>query len=195
MNHPLVPAGEGHTELTGDDTAGLIPSHIATRADLNEAEQMNIALALLRRPPGTADLLDDRYLRDLHRAMFGDVWKWAGRYRTVETNIGVEPSAIPTAVRLLVADVREWVASHVYDEDQLAVRFHHRLVSIHPFRNGNGRHGRVAADYLVRSLGRPSFGWGAGLGLTTDDLRAAYRTALRAADCGRYGELVDFARA
>ncbi len=194
MNGLLLPLGDGHTELTEDDRVGLIPSHITTRGDLIGAEQRNIAFALLRRPPALATLLDDRYLRGLHRNMFGLVWEWAGRYRRRETNIGIDSRQIPVSVRTLVDDTIAWVDNETYEPDELAVRFHHRLVAIHPFPNGNGRHGRIAAEYLVTALGRPRFGWGIGLDISTEDLRAAYRHALQRADAGDIEELLAFAR-
>ncbi len=126
--------------------------------------------------------------------MFGEVWEWAGRYRRHETNIGIDPREISVAVRMLVDDAITWVESETYQPDELAVRFHHRLVAIHPFPNGNGRHGRVAADYVVMALGWPRFGWGIGLDVNTVDLRAAYRHALQRADAGEIEELVAFAR-
>ena len=193
MIGPLVPPGDGHTELSEEDRLGLIPTYIATRGELFDAEQRNIAQALLRRPPSVATLLDDAYLRHLHEAMFDRVWEWAGRYRLRETNIGLAPDGIPSAVRTLVDDAVAWVDYSTYEPDELAIRFHHRLVSVHPFPNGNGRHGRIAADYLVVSLGREPFGWGVGLGLDTDELRAAYRHGLRRADEGEILELVAFA--
>ncbi len=194
MNGLLLPLGDGHTELTEDDRVGLIPSYITTRGDLFVAEQRNIAFALLRRPPSLATLLDDRYLRDLHRNMFGHVWEWAGRYRRRETNIGIDPRQIPASVRTLVDDAIAWVDNETYEPDELAVRFHHRLVVTHPFPNGNGRHGRIAAEYLVMALGRPRFGWGIGLDVNTEDLRAAYRHALQRADAGQIRDLLAFAR-
>ena len=194
MSDPLLPLGDGHTELSEDDRVGLIPTYITTRGDLFAAEQRNIAFALLRRPPSLAMLLDDRYLRDLHRNMFGQVWEWAGRYRRRETNIGIDPRQIAASVRLLVDDANAWVENGTYAPDELAVRFHHRLVAIHPFPNGNGRHGRIAADYLVTSFGRPRFGWGANLDASTEELRSAYRRALQQADEGDMSELLVFAR-
>lgn len=192
---PLLPVGDGHTALSEDDRRGLIPTHIATRGDLYEAEESNIATALLgRRAPSVVQLLDDHYLRGMHRAMFGDTWRWAGTYRTSETNIGIPSHRIAEAVRSLVQDARAWVAFGTYPPDEIAVRFHHRLVQIHPFPNGNGRHSRVAADYLVQALGGRPFSWGAGLDAGTDDLRARYRHALVRADAGEIEELVDFAR-
>ena len=194
MSDPLLPLGDGHTELSEDDRVGLIPTYITTRGDLFAAEQRNIAFALLRRPPSLVTLLDDRYLRDLHRNMFGQVWEWAGRYRRRETNIGIDPRQIAASVRLLVDDANAWVENGTYAPDELAVRFHHRLVAIHPFPNGNGRHGRIAADYLVTSFGRPRFGWGANLDASTEELRSAYRRALQQADEGDMSELLVFAR-
>ena len=194
MTDPLLPTGDGHTELTEDDRVGLIPSHITTRGDLFAAEQLNIARALLRRPPPIGKLLDDGYLRNLHRDMFREVWDWAGRYRRRETNIGIDPREISVSVRMLVDDAITWVQNETYEPDELAVRFHHRLVAIHPFPNGNGRHSRIAADYLVTALGRPRFGWGVGLDLNTEDLRATYHQALQRADAGEIGELMAFAR-
>lgn len=194
MTDGLVPEGDGHTPLDPDDLAGLIPTWIATRGDLNEAETRNIAKAQRRRPPTIDQLLDDLYLRELHVAMFGEVWRWAGAYRRTETTIGIDPAEIAVAVRQLVEDVRVWIAADGYPADEAAARFHHRLVAIHPFPNGNGRHGRAAADYCARGLGHPPFTWGSGLGLSTTDLRRAYRDALVAADKGDDNPLLAFVR-
>lgn len=194
MTDPLVPVGDGHTELPEEDRLGLIPTYIATGGELFDAEQRNIGQALLRRSPTLAKLLDEMYLRNLHQAMFDEVWEWAGRYRALETNIGIEPSGIPTAMRKLVDDAQAWVDYSTYDLDEIAVRFHHRLVAIHPFPNDNGRHGRIAADYLIRSLGRKPFSWGANLALDTNQLRAAYRQSLQEADNNKIAGLLAFAR-
>lgn len=194
MTDALSPTGDGHTVLSEEDREGLIPSHIVTRGDLFDAELRNNAEALLRRPPGLPRLLDDKYLRDLHRQMFGEVWQWAGEYRSHETNIGFEPFQISTAVVDLVKDATTWIDMETHVADEIAVRFHHRLVAIHPFRNGNGRHGRFAADYLIGALGDHSFTWGRFLDLDTPALRAAYITALRRADEGDLDQLLDFAR-
>ena len=195
MSDPLLPIGDGHTELTEDDRDGLISSYVITRGDLFAAEQRTIARALLRRPPPVRSLLDDSHLRRRHREMFGEVWQWAGHYRRLETNIGIDPMQIPVSVRTLVDDAIAWVENETYTPDELAVRFYHGLVAIHPFPNGNGRHSRIAADYLVMAFGQPRFGWGIGLDINTEDLRATYRHALRRADAGVIVEaLLAFAR-
>lgn len=190
----LLPIGDGHTELSPEDHEGLIPSYIATRGELFDAEQRNISQALLRHPPRTEELLEDKYLRDLHRAMFGQVWNWAGQYRQRETNIGIDPTHIAVAVRSLIDDATWWIDVGTFSVDETAVRFHHRLVAIHPFRNGNGHHGRVAADYLAQASGAEPFSWGRYLDDSTADLRKTYLSALQAADNGEINPLLTFAR-
>lgn len=191
---PSAPVGDGHTVLGEDERAGLIPSHVATHGDLYEIEQRNIVQALLRRSPTVDELLDDRYLRGLHEAMLGDVWSWAGAYRTRTTNLGISFELIPGAVRSLVLDALAWVENDSYPIDEIGVQFHHRLVAIHPFPNGNGRHGRIGADYLVAGLGSERFSWGAESVTSTEELRSRYLGALRAADEGDISELLAFAR-
>jgi Fic-DOC domain mobile mystery protein B len=191
---PLAPRSNGQTPLSEEDRDGLILSYIATRRDLEEAEQRNIINGTLGLHPTVDTLLDDAYLRALHRRMFGDVWTWAGKYRTSDTNIGVSPELIPGAVRDVVLDTRAWIEYGTFEPDELAVRFHHRLVSVHPFPNGNGRHSRTAADLLIVRLAARRFSWGSGTTASTPDLRAAYMSALRAADEGDVAELVAFAR-
>jgi Fic-DOC domain mobile mystery protein B len=187
-------SGDGHTVLGEDDREGLIPSYVATRGELFEAEQRNISEALLGRAPSTAELLDDAYIRRLHRKMLGSVWSWAGRYRTRNTNLGVSFEQIPGAVRALMLDTRTWVDGNIYEPDETAVMFHHRLVVIHPFANGNGRLGRIAADYLITSLGRERFSWGASSYASTGELRSAYLACLRTGDDGDLSDLMHFAR-
>ena len=195
MTDPLAPLGDGHTHLSEEDRLGLIPAYIATRGELFDAEQRSIAEALLRRPPPTFTLLDDTYLRRLHQAMFDQVWEWAGQYRTRETNIGRAPEQIPFEIRNLVEDTKAWVENGTREPDEIAVRFHHRLVAVHAFPNGNGRHGRIAADYLITSLKGEPFSWGACLDADTDELRTTYLHALRRVDDGEIAELLIFARA
>ncbi|UZN02523.1 mobile mystery protein B [Cellulomonas sp. S1-8] len=179
---------DGATPLTPDETAGLIPSFVATRSDLNLVEQANIASGrrwALGRAPRTPDVvLDDAFVRELHRRMFGQVWRWAGQYRTTERNIGVDPTRVATGVRDLVGDARFWVAPGTawITPERAVVRVHHQMVALHPFPNGNGRHARLLTDVLGRALGLPVFTWGAADLDADGPDRAAYLAALRAAD-------------
>ena len=144
-------------------------------------------------------LLDDQILRELHRRMFADVWRWAGKYRLTEKNIGIDPTAIAVAVRELVADARVWLRSigpppAAGPPDEIAVRFHHQLVIIHPFPNGNGRHSRAATDLLLAALDGEPLTWGRRNLTEPNEVRARYIDALRAADTGDYRLLLAFVR-
>jgi Fic-DOC domain mobile mystery protein B len=185
------------TPLAPEERDGLRPSWITDRRDLNEAEQENIVkgAAWARRRRGTVkDLLADHFVLELHRRMLGEVWKWAGSYRKTERNLGIEFHRIPVEVRTLLDDVQFWVENNTYPPDEIAVRLHHRLVSIHPFANGNGRHSRLMADLIAEKLGRPSLTWGGASLADEGELRARYIAALKAADNHEIGPLLAFAR-
>ena len=189
----------GATPLDEKDLDGLIPTHVATRADLNLVEQVNIEAATFwafrgRAVASVKDLLTVTVAYEIHRRMFGDVWRWAGKQRPREANVGIDPIEIPTATRSLLDDAMYWHDHDVYDAIERAVRLHHRLVSVHPFRNGNGRHARFMADLYLHTIERPRLSWG-GEQLETDtDTRRQYISALRAADGGDITVLLDFAR-
>lgn len=185
------------TPLTPAEREGLRPSWITTRHDLNEAEQDNIvsgAAWARRGHRAAAALLDDGFALELHRRMFRNVWKWAGGFRTTERNLGIEAYRIPIEVHVLFDDARYWIANATYPPDEIAVRLHHRLVAIHPFPNGNGRHARLMADLLVEKLGGQPFTWGGGALTDAEELRKRYVAALRAADDHAIGPLLAFAR-
>ncbi len=189
----------GQTPLEPEDVRGLVPSWIATRADLDRAESENILRGLrwATRPQRTVvQILDEAFLQHLHRRLFGDVWRWAGTYRIRDTNRGVPHWSIRVEMAPLLRDDAWWIAESDMDDDEAAVRFHHRLVVVHPFPNGNGRHSRIAADLLVEALGAPRFTWGGGVPLADPrDERRRYVAALQAADAGDVRELMAFARA
>lgn len=181
MTDPLVELSDGSTPIDDDEADGLLLSWVRTRRDLNEAEAANIDSARQRLGRATLDdVTDDLWLRRLHALMFGEVWRWAGRYRRTERNIGIDPVEITAAVRMLCDDCRTW--SEFAPGRATVARFHHRLVAIHPFPNGNGRHARACADHLCEALGLPAPTWGAGAFIDVDSLRSTYLRALRRAD-------------
>ena len=183
------------TPLSLEEKGDLIPAHIAYRSELNAAEQENIvraqdwALQHNRR-----NLLDEKFIKALHKRMFGDVWRWAGNFRTTERNLGVAAYNIPVAVRQLLEDTKAWIELGSYSPDEIAVRFHHRLVQIHAFPNGNGRHARLMADLIAMQLGRERFSWGRANLQQPGEVRRSYIDALRAADNHDIGPLLKFAR-
>ena len=187
-----LPAGA--TPIDPDEAEGLIPEHVATRGELDELEEANIQEGLEWALRSSREVLSEEFLYELHRRMFDAIWTWAGKVRLTDKNIGVDKNIVRTEVRKLIEDAHYWRENTVYEPDELAVRFHHRLVSIHPFPNGNGRHARLMADLLARELGESAFSWG-GVSLTnTSDLRTEYIGALRAADGGNVDPLLKFAR-
>lgn len=192
----FISHADGSTPLTPEETQGLRLSWALTRGDLDTAEQASILTALTKpkwQRITVAGLLDDLALRALHRDMFGDVWTWAGRYRSSERNIGVAPEQVATGVRDLVADAGLWLAvGRPYGLHEAAVRFHHRLVAIHPFANGNGRHARAATDLILRASGALPFSWGARDSHDIAAVRSRYIAALRAADAGDITHLMEF---
>ena len=187
----------GATPLDPDEAVGLVPTHITTQEDLNAWEQINIAQGerwterQKKRP-----LLDERFVRDLHRQMFDKTWDWAGTFRKGNKNIGVDWTQVSVRLRDLLGNTQYQIESQVFDAEEIAVRFHHQLVWIHAFPNGNGRHARLMADLLVIRLGRARLSWGDGhtSGAPISAVRDRYLAALRAADQGQFGDLIGFAR-
>ena len=183
------------TNLTPEERIGLIPTWMVSRDDLNRAERANIAAGLRWARRGRFDVLDPAGLFNLHRRMFGDVWRWAGKPRESEKNIGVADWwKVREHLHQLTGDVAAQVDAGARPADEIAVDFHHRMVSIHVFPNGNGRHARLSADLLAERLGRESFSWGQADLVHPSQTRAAYIAALKAADGFDLKPLVAFAR-
>lgn len=190
----LFDASQGATPLEPDERRGLRPSWVATRAELNEVEQVNIAAGAAWAFRSRKSLLSASFVRELHRRMFADVWQWAGQFRATPRNIGVEVYQIAPELKLLLDDAAYWIREAVYPEDEIAVRLHHRLVYIHPFANGNGRHARLMADLQVTRLKRPRFTWGGTTFAEAGEARRRYIEALKLADRHDTSELLEFAR-
>ncbi len=195
MSDPLFDEDdEANTPLEPEEREQLIPSYITLRRELNEAEQINIADAAKWLASRKRDVLDEKFLRTLHTRMFGKVWKWAGDYRKTPRNIGVEAWRIPMDVAQAIDDAKFWVANNTFSADEIAVRFSHRLVAIHPFPNGNGRFSRMVGDLFAQQLGQPRFSWGSRNLVDATTTRRAYVEALRAADAHDLSLLIAFAR-
>lgn len=194
MTDPLAEQDDSSTLLCPEEREGLIPSYITLRGELNEAEQANILEADAWAFSRKRNVLDQRFLNTLHQRMYGNVWRWAGAHRKSQKNIGVEYYKIPTELRALFDDCRYWLEHDTYPSDEIAARFHHRLVSIHCYPNGNGRHARLAADLLLTSLERNRFSWGSTNLIDAGTTRATYVAALRAADNHNYDALLAFVR-
>ena len=185
---------DGATTLDPDDVDALIAAHITTRAELNAWEQANIARAVAWVLGRRRRVLDVTFIRELHRRMFNDTWRWAGAYRRRDTNIGIPWPMIATNVAELVGEATYWFEHGTYDDDECTMRLHHRLTVIHPFPNGNGRHARLLADSVLTSRGLPPFTWGSSDLQHSGVTRGRYLAALRAADGGDMMPLLRFVR-
>ncbi|MCX6380554.1 MAG: mobile mystery protein B [Armatimonadetes bacterium] len=187
---------QGATPLDPDTIAGLIP-HLTTQRELNEFEARNILLGerwALRARGENRGILLLTTLRKLHTRMFDLTWRWAGEFRRVETNIGIPPHQIPMRLEQLCRNTRYQIENSVFGWDELAARFHHEMVSIHPFPNGNGRHARLAADLLLTRHGQSRFTWGSRSLVESSGVRKTYIAALQSADNGDYEPLIRFCR-
>jgi Fic-DOC domain mobile mystery protein B len=187
---------EGATPLDLDEIQGLLLPHISTRRELDRWEQENISEAedaVFRRLQ--KDILTEKYTCMLHKRMFGNVWRWAGMFRRSQKNIGIEWVQVPVELHQLFEEVSGWLEYGSFPPDEIAARFHHRLVAIHAFPNGNGRHARLMADILlVYQLGQERFSWGQENLTNAGDCRRRYIDALQAADGHDYEPLLAFVR-
>jgi len=185
---------DGATPLDPNEIGGLKFKHITTRAELDELEQANIESGLRWLERQRGDVLTYDFAVTLHKRLFGDVWDWAGKFRRTGTNIGVDPIHISVELRVLMDNGRHWVEQGTYPASEAAVRLHHRLVQIHAFPNGNGRHARILADaVLSRVYKAKPIDWAGGHGLQKMNVRrAAYIAALKSADAGNFVPLMAF---
>lgn len=186
----------GATPLDLDELNGLKPKHITIQSQLNEWEAHNILKAenWLSSKSLQENLLTIDFIKLLHKKMFDDTWRWAGIFRNTEKNIGIMPAKITTELKNLLDDVSFQINNNVYPKDEIAYRFHHRLVAIHPFSNGNGRHARLMTDLLLTYIDRPRFSWGKQKLEETGPTRKKYIDALKKADLHDYTLLAAFVR-
>ena len=189
---------EGQTPLDDDEKEGLLIPSITTRGELDEFEQLDVEKAiewLLSRKLNITKILTEKFVKDLHKKMFGEIWMWAGEFRKTDKNIGVDKFMIGMELKNLLDDCNYWIEKKVFSEDEIAVRLSHRMVSIHPFANGNGRHSRLMADILVtKGFGKTYFTWGSVSLTKQSEARTKYLAVLRDADRNDYKSLIKFSR-
>lgn len=189
---------KGQTPLDEDEKEGLRIKTISTRSELDEFEQANIENAIewsLRRNYGYEKILTIEFIKEVHKRMFSEVWEWAGTFRKTNKNIGVDKHQIEQELYALSDDCRFWIQNKTFTNDEIAIRFKHRLVKTHPFPNGNGRHSRLCADILVSHVfGQPIFSWGRSNIANTGKTRTNYLKAIYKADEENIIPLIEFAR-
>ena len=190
--------GYGQTPLDDDEKEGLLIKSISTRSELDEFEQQNIEKAVLwtlKRKFNPIEILSEPFIKELHRKMYGDVWKWAGAFRNTNKNIDVDKLQVSVQLRTLLDDCSFWIENKSFNEDEIALRCKHRIVSIHCFANGNGRHSRLLADVIIEHVfKKPVFSWGGSNHAKHKDAREEYLRAVKAGDRGDYKLLINFAR-
>ena len=189
---------EGQTPLSEDEQVGLKISSITTREELDEFEQLNIEKAIqwtFGKKLKAEQLFSEKFIKDLHKRMYGEVWKWAGTFRTSEKNIGVKSYLIGIEFKQLLDDAVYWTQNKTYNSQEIAIRFKHRLVSIHCFANGNGRHSRLMADLIMEKLyNEKFFSWGSNNLVKATETRTAYIKAVKKADQQDLLPLIAFAK-
>lgn len=189
---------EGQTPLDEDEKDGLLIPTIGTRRELDEFEQQNIEHAIqwaMGRMFKAELIFTEEFIRTVHKQMFSEVWMWAGEFRKTNKNIGVDKWQIPIQLKNLLDDANYWFKNKTYTPDEMAIRFKHRIVSIHCFANGNGRHSRLIADVIIEKIYKqPVFSWGAANLNNKGDSRTAYIKAIKDADKGDISNLLAFAR-
>ena len=189
---------DGQTPLNEEEQNGLLIPSITTREELDEFEQLNIEKAIqwtFGKKWKAEQLFSEKFVKDLHKRMYGEVWKWAGAFRESEKNLGIKSYLIPTELKVLLDDAIFWVQNDTYSPDELAIRFKHRLVSIHCFSNGNGRHSRLMADLIMEKLFNATFfSWGSSNLVKATETRKAYIKAVKMADKQDLQPLIVFSK-
>jgi len=189
---------DGQTPLDEEEKEGLKIKSITTQGELDEFEQLNIEKAVewtIHTKFKLEKILTEKFVRDLHQRMYGDVWKWAGEFRKTEKNIGIPWTQIGIELKNLLDDTKYWIENKTFPPEEIAIRFKHRIVSIHCFPNGNGRHSRMMADIIMESIfGNEIFSWHQSNMVKANETRNQYIKALREADNGNFKELIEFAK-
>jgi Fic-DOC domain mobile mystery protein B len=189
---------DGQTPLDEEEKEGLKIKSITTQGELDEFEQLNIEKAVewtIRANLKLEKILTEKFIKDLHKKMYGDVWKWAGEFRKTDKNIGISWTQVRIELKNLLDDTKFWIENKTFQPEEIAIRFKHRIVSIHCFPNGNGRHSRMMADIIMESIfGKEIFSWHQSNMVKANETRKEYIKALRKADNGNVAPLIKFAK-
>jgi len=189
---------DGRTPLDENEKEGLLIKTISTRGELDEFEQLNIEKAVewtISIKFQTEDIISEQFIKLLHNKMFCEVWSWAGKFRKTNKNIGVDKYLITEELRRLIDDCKFWIENKIYSKDGIAIRFKHRLVKIHCFPNGNGRHSRLMADVIISKIfEKKYFTWSSSNINKKSEARTNYLKAIKKADKGDIKPLIKFAR-
>lgn len=189
---------DGQTPLGEEEKEGLKIKSITTQRELDEFEQLNIEKAVewtIHSKLKPENILTEKFIKDLHKRMYGDVWKWACEFRRSEKNIGIPWIQIGIELKNLLDDTKYWIENKIYSPEEVAIRFKHRIVSIHCFPNGNGRHSRMMADIIIESIfGKEIFSWQQSNMVKANETRKEYINALKKADDGNVAPLIKFAK-
>jgi Fic-DOC domain mobile mystery protein B len=190
---------DGQTPLDEEERDGLLITTITTRGELDEFEQQNIEKAIrwtLTRKFRKDEILTEKFVKLVHKKMYNEVWTWAGEFRKTNKNIGVDSHQVAIELRKLLDDCKYWIENDTYPPDEIAIRIKHRMVQIHCFSNGNGRHSRLMADIIIEKIfDKPVFSWGSHCELTkNENAREEYLKAIKAADANNISPLLEFAR-
>ncbi len=189
----LVKVPSGATPI--EDISGLIPKNITTKKELDEVEFANINKAMPKyflgkitekKAPFTLS-----WLYQVHRGMYGEVWEWAGVRRNTDLNLGTPPHQIDVSLQQLLDNFKYWETSQTMEPVEIAVRLHHGLVKIHPFKNGNGRWARFIANIYLRKTGLPLPHWPEEDLREDSKFRKEYIEALQKADRGDLQNLIE----
>ncbi len=189
---------DGQTPLDEEEKEGLKIKSITTQRELDEFEQLNIEKAVewtIHTNLKLEKILTEKFIKDLHKRMYGDVWKWAGEFRKSDKNMGIKWTQIGIELKTLLDDTKYWIENNTFSPEEISIRFKHRIVAIHCFPNGNGRHSRIMADIIMESIfGEEIFSWHQSNIVKADDTRKEYIAALRKADNGDINPLIEFAK-
>lgn len=150
MTNFLFKDRDGQTPLPPELQKGLKPKNVQTVGELDEYEEQNIAEGLVWLERSSAKSLDYSFWITLHKKLFGDVWNWAGQIRTHELNNPdfLLPHHIRTELAKIIGDANYWLEHDTYPKKEIIARLHEKLLTIHPFANGNGRWSRILTEYI-----------------------------------------------